>query len=92
MQEEAEEERLTLMERLNKVNEDIAQHEQEQRDFEEEIGGVGQRHVGRRLAYRFERVTVHERKERIAELNREKSNLEERCLRGKSETMRRAKS
>jgi hypothetical protein len=80
VQEEAEEERLTLVERLNKVSEDIAQHEQEQADFEEEIGGVGQRHVGRRLAYRFERVTVHERKERVAELNHEKKDLETRCV------------
>ena len=79
VQDEAEEERLTLEERIHKVQEDLAQHRVEQDDFEEEIGGVGQRHVGRRLAYRYERITVHQRKERIAELLREKKQLETRC-------------
>ena len=76
---EAEEERLTLEERVTKVAEDIAQHRLEQKEFEDELAGVGQRHVGRRLAYRFERVIVDERKERIMKLLREKKDLEIRC-------------
>ena len=79
VQAEAEEERLTLQERIDKVAEDIEQHRIEQKDFEEEIGGVGQRHVGRRLAYRFERKIVDERKQRIMKLLREKQDLEKRC-------------
>ena len=60
----ANDEQTTLKERIEKARQDIAQSDHEQKEFEVELDGVGRKHAGRRFAYRAERTTIHDRKNR----------------------------
>ena len=60
----ANDEKATLEERIEKAQQDITQSDHEHKEFEVELDGVGRKHAGRRFAYRAERKTIHDRKNR----------------------------
>jgi hypothetical protein len=75
---DCEDETSTLLERIRKAEQDITQSDYEQREFEDELDGVGRKHAGRRFAYRHERKTVHQRKERREGLINLRNSLKRR--------------